>query len=86
MKTLKVEKCVEKPPLRKLYDTAGQCLSCGLLKCQETETRFHDFAKSALIVHKGQLKCSKSGQPLKSQQPGREFTAFSISGEEESLR
>jgi len=71
--------------LRKLYDTAGQCLSCGLLKCQETETKFHDFAKSALIVHKGQLKCSKSGQPLKSQKPGREFTAFSISGEEESL-
>jgi len=71
--------------LRKLYDTAGQCLSCGLLKCTETETRFHDFANSALMVHKGQLKCSKSGQPLKSQKPGREFTAFSISGEEESL-
>lgn len=71
--------------LRKLYDTAGQCLSCGLLKCEETETRFHDFANSALIVHKGQLKCSKSGQPLKSQKPGRENTAFSISGEEESL-
>ena len=71
--------------LRKLYDTAGNCLSCGLLKCTETETRFHDFAKNALMVHKGQLKCSKSGQPLKSQKPGRENIAFSVSGEEESL-
>jgi len=71
--------------LRKLYDTAGQCLSCGLLRCEETQTKFHDFAKSALMVHKGQLTCSKSGQPLKSQKPGRENTAFSVSGEEESL-
>lgn len=71
--------------LRKLYDTAGKCLSCGLLRCEETQTKFHDFAKSALMVHKGQLTCSKSGQPLKSQKPGRENTAFSVSGEEESL-
>ena len=25
-----------------------------------------------MIKHKGQLKCSKSGQPLKSQRPGRQ--------------
>ena len=24
---------------RKLYDTAGQCLSCGLLRCEETQTK-----------------------------------------------
>ena len=81
-----ISKCFEKIYPRKLYDTAGQCLSCGLLRCEETQTKFHDFAKSALMVHKGQLTCSKSGQPLKSQKPGRENTAFSVSGEEESLR
>ena len=67
--------------LQKLYDTAGKCLSCGLRKCDVTDTSFHDFAKNALIVHKGQLKCSSSGQPLKSQKSGN----FSYVGEEEGL-
>ena len=31
---------------------------------------FRNFAQQALIKHKGQLKCSESGQPLKSQKPG----------------
>lgn len=30
---------------------------------------FREFARSALIKHKGQLKCSVSGQPLKSHNP-----------------
>ena len=32
---------------------------------------FRNFARTALIKHKGKLKCSESGQPLKSQKPGR---------------
>ena len=73
--------------LQKLYDTAGNCLSCGLRRCDETETPFHEFSQSALMVHKGQLKCSSSGQPLKSQKPGREnnFANFAKTGEEEGL-
>ena len=31
---------------------------------------FRNFAQAALIKHKGELKCSESGQPLKSQSPG----------------
>ena len=55
--------------LQKLYDTAGKCLQCSIRSCQVTETDFHQFAQAALIVHKNQLKCSSSGQPLKSQNP-----------------
>ena len=65
--------------LQKLYDSAGQCLNCGLRKCETTDQAFHNFAKTALIVHKGQLKCSSSGQALKSQKPGRESGDFSAS-------
>ena len=37
------------------------------------------------MVHKGQLKCSSSGQPLKSQKPGRENKIILSGGEEEGL-
>lgn len=57
--------------LQKLYDTSGQCLECDLRTCTPIEGRaFRNFAQEALIKHKGQLKCSESGQPLKSQRPG----------------
>ena len=70
--------------LQKLYDSAGQCLTCGLRRCDVIEEEsFHDFARNALIVHKNELKCSASGQALKSQNPDRQLNMFK--GEEESL-
>ena len=71
--------------LQKLYDTAGQCLACGLRKCEVSTDQFgsfHEFANSALMVHKGELKCSSSGRPLKSQKPGRQLN-YTFVGEEE---
>lgn len=72
--------------LQMLYDSAGQCLQCGLRKCEPTGTMFSDYAKDALMVHKGQLKCSATGQPLKSQKPGRDGGEFTTKiGDEEGL-
>jgi hypothetical protein len=69
--------------LQKVYDTAGKCLKCGLRKCDIDETTsFHEFARKALIVHNNELKCSASGQALKSQNPDREVNFYK--GEEES--
>jgi hypothetical protein len=39
--------------LQKLYETAGQCLQCGLRRCDPTGEDFKEFAKTALMVHKG---------------------------------
>jgi len=72
--------------LQKFYDTAGQCLSCGLRKCEVTTDQFgsfHQFAQNALMIHKGELKCSSSGRPLKSQKPGRQLNYTFSLGEEE---
>ena len=72
--------------LQKLYDTGGQCLACGLRKCEVTTDQFesfHQFAQNALMIHKGELKCSSSGRPLKSQKPGRQLNYTFSLGEEE---
>ena len=49
---------------------------------------FRDFTRTALIKHRGQLKCSASGQPLKSHSPngGNGFDGEYGKGDEESIR
>ena len=54
-----------------VYDTSGSCLDCRLLSCTPGSTTFKEFARNTLVVQKDELKCSSSGQPLKSQIPGR---------------
>lgn len=57
--------------LQQLYRTSGQCLKCNLMRCEPIQDQsFRDFASSALIKHENKLKCSASGQPLRSHKPG----------------
>jgi hypothetical protein len=52
--------------LDELYDSSGSCLKCSLTKCDVIEGEdFMDYADTALIVDKGQLKCSATGKPIK---------------------
>ncbi|TRY72236.1 hypothetical protein TCAL_14891 [Tigriopus californicus] len=52
--------------LELVYETSGHCLDCQLTTCEVTEKDFMKYADSALIVHDNELKCSMSGQALKS--------------------
>lgn len=52
--------------LELIYETSGHCLDCQLTTCEVTEKDFMKYADSALIVHDNELKCSISGQALKS--------------------
>jgi len=72
--------------LQKLYDTSGQCLECDLRTCNPIEGRaFRNFARAALVKHKGKLKCSDSAQYLKSQSPGGNNELDGEYSEEEDL-
>lgn len=55
--------------LQQVYETSGNCLSCGVTSCQETDKAFKDWASQAVVLQNGALKCTQSGRELQGQRP-----------------